>query len=199
MSKTPDNDVDSRSSATAAAADMEPVKAMAEPASSSNLAMTAFTEYASYSPTSTHKCWAVVSAKAPHYEPTTRASVDLVAVIDRSGSMTGSKIEMVKEAMLFVINQCKWNNKNTLIVILMISCCYFSVKETDRFSLVVYDANAEVKFELINMTAENKKEAKSVVEAVAVGSCTNLCAGLIQGELIISLSWLQHTSDLSNC
>jgi len=69
--------------------------------------MSAVAEYACYSPASAHKCWAVVSAKAPLYEPTARASIDLVAVIDRSGSMTGRKIAMVKEALLFVVDQCK--------------------------------------------------------------------------------------------
>jgi len=50
----------------------------------------------------------------------------------------------------------------------------------------VYDANTEVKFELMNMGLAYKKKAKSVIESVEVGSCTNLCGGLIQGE------WIGH-------
>ena len=50
-------------------------------------------------------CWATASFKAPFYEPTSRPSVDIVAVIDKSGSMSGVKLDLVKETLLFVIDQ----------------------------------------------------------------------------------------------
>ncbi len=71
------------------------------------ISLSATTEYACYSPASQHQCWAVVTSKAPFYEASSRASVDIVAVIDRSGSMTGHKLLMVKNTLLFVIDQCK--------------------------------------------------------------------------------------------
>ena len=70
--------------------------------------LTATTEYVSYNPATKQQCWAVTSLKAPFYEPSDRASVDIVAVIDKSGSMRGQKIALVRETLLFVIDQCKW-------------------------------------------------------------------------------------------
>lgn len=51
--------------------------------------------------------WCVCTMKAPYYEPTARAPVDIVAVIDKSGSMHGEKLDLVKETLEFVIDQCK--------------------------------------------------------------------------------------------
>ena len=52
-------------------------------------------------------CWAMVSLKAPAYEPTERSAIDLVAVVDKSGSMSGEKMKLVKETMHFVVDQRK--------------------------------------------------------------------------------------------
>ena len=64
-------------------------------------------EYVSY-PLTEQTCWAVTSFKAPFHETTSRASVDIVAVIDKSGSMKGEKLKLVQETLHFVIDQCKW-------------------------------------------------------------------------------------------
>ena len=90
-------------------------KEMDEPAvggsAATDINLTSSTEYACYSPAVKQQCWAVTSLKAPFYEPTARSAVDIVAVIDKSGSMRGSKIDLVKETLLFVIEQCEfcWN------------------------------------------------------------------------------------------
>ena len=63
-------------------------------------------EFKCYAPGGLEKCWATATLRAPFFEPTTRAEIDLVAVIDRSGSMSGSKIKLVKETLEFVIDQC---------------------------------------------------------------------------------------------
>ncbi|KAL5515927.1 hypothetical protein EMCRGX_G001172 [Ephydatia muelleri] len=101
----------------------------------------------------------LVNVKAPLFEPETRVPIDVVAVIDVSGSMAGSKLERVKKTLLFVIGQ---------------------LKECDRFSLVTYDTNVYLKFELIKMT-QDKAIATSTVEAIRAGSSTNLCGGLLKG------------------
>ena len=80
-------------------------------AGGTTIVLTAITEYACYSPGSLQECWAVTSLKAPLYEPSARASVDIVAVIDKSGSMRGQKIALVRETLLFVIDQCKFIKK----------------------------------------------------------------------------------------
>ncbi len=67
--------------------------------------LSASAEFACYSERSEQLCWAVTNLKAPYYEPTSRAPVDIVAVIDKSGSMGGQKIQLVKKTLLFVVDQ----------------------------------------------------------------------------------------------
>lgn len=71
-------------------------------------------EFSAY-PLVTQTAWAVCTLKAPFYEPTARAPVDIVAVIDKSGSMHGEKLDLVKETLEFVIDQCKINHPRKLI------------------------------------------------------------------------------------
>ena len=76
------------------------------PTVSEQISLDCSAEYASY-PLTEQSCWAITSIKAPFYEPTSRSSVDIVAVIDKSGSMAGSKLALVKKTLLFVIDQCE--------------------------------------------------------------------------------------------
>ena len=76
------------------------------PAASEQISLNCSAEYASY-PLTEQSCWAITSFKAPFYEPTSRSSVDIVAVIDKSGSMRGDKIALVRKTLLFVIDQCE--------------------------------------------------------------------------------------------
>ncbi|XP_064400224.1 uncharacterized protein LOC135346514 [Halichondria panicea] len=128
------------------------------------IALECSTEYVSY-PLTEQTCWAVTSFKAPFYEPTSRASVNIVAVIDKSGSMKGEKLKLVKETLHFVIDQ---------------------LKETDRLSVVTYDAYIYVNFDLMLMNKANKKEAKALVDSIRSGTQTNLCGGLLKGMELIS-------------
>lgn len=56
------------------------------------------------------------------------------------------------------------------------------MKEDDRMSLVTYDSDVSLVFGLIKMDKANKERAKSFVEAIHDGSCTNLCGGLLKGK-----------------
>ena len=55
------------------------------------------------------------------------------------------------------------------------------MKECDRFSLVTYESNVDLKFGLIKMTSDNKTIAATAIEAMIAGSETNLCGGLLKG------------------
>ncbi len=59
----------------------------------------------------------------------------------------------------------------------------FTVKETDRLSVVTYDAYIYVNFDLMLMNKANKKEAKALVDSIRSGTQTNLCGGLLKGTL----------------
>ena len=65
-------------------------------------------EFSAY-PLVEQPAWSDCTIKAPFYEPSSRAPVDIVAVIDKSGSMHGEKLDLVKETLEFVIDQCKHN------------------------------------------------------------------------------------------
>ena len=70
------------------------------------VALSLSAEYALYPRGYNQVCWATASLKAPFYEAAARAPVDIVAVIDKSGSMHGAKLDLVKKTFLFVIDQC---------------------------------------------------------------------------------------------
>ena len=71
------------------------------------ITLTAAAEFACYPPSKEQPCWAIASLRAPFYEPTSRSPVDIAAVIDKSGSMRGKKLDLVKKTLLFVIDQCE--------------------------------------------------------------------------------------------
>ena len=91
-------------------------------------------------------------------EDNTRAQVDLVAVIDRSGSMSGDKINLVKETLLFVLTQ---------------------LTAKDRLCLIVYDDEVESVFELTYVTEEGRSYLRSKINSVTVRVRTDLCGGLL--------------------
>jgi len=75
------------------------------------------TQYSAYDHTKdTSNCIAMATVKAPLYEPQSRSAVDIVAVIDRSGSMAGVKLNLVKKTLLFVIDQCMFHCVYMLMV-----------------------------------------------------------------------------------
>ena len=85
-----------------------PSERMATPAQATDrLTLSAAAEFACYPPSKEQSCWAIASLRAPLYEPTSRSPVDIAAVIDKSGSMRGTKLEMVKKTLLFIIDQCE--------------------------------------------------------------------------------------------
>ena len=82
---------------------------MATPAQANDrLTLSAAAEFACYPPSKEQSCWAIASLRAPLYEPTSRSPVDIAAVIDKSGSMRGTKLDLVKKTLLFVIDQCEY-------------------------------------------------------------------------------------------
>jgi len=97
---------------------------------------------------------------APFFEAASRASIDLVAVIDRSGSMEGEKIRLVQETLRFMIDQ---------------------LKASDSLALVLYSDQVNTALQLTAMDPKGKEQALAAVEQMTAGGCTNLCAGLLTG------------------
>lgn len=96
---------------------------------------------------------------------TTRNPIDVVIVLDKSGSMTGEKLELCKRTMDFLVNN--------------------GLTENDYLSLVTFDSNVTVNYPGGMMTKENKAIVLERVAAIHDGSATNLSDGLFTGLNIL--------------
>eukprot|EP00301_Raphidiophrys_heterophryoidea_P019621 c4517_g1_i1.p1 GENE.c4517_g1_i1~~c4517_g1_i1.p1 ORF type:complete len:475 (+),score=184.24 c4517_g1_i1:57-1427(+) len=113
----------------------------------------------------------VVSIVAPAAPaPTTateqkRTGIDLVAVLDRSGSMAGEKMKMLHRTVELLIQH---------------------LKDIDRLALVSYDDNVETPLELTKMDENGKSKARDALKNITDRGCTNLSGGLMQGLEVLA-------------
>uniref|UniRef100_A0A0D3GVX8 RING-type domain-containing protein n=1 Tax=Oryza barthii TaxID=65489 RepID=A0A0D3GVX8_9ORYZ len=110
----------------------------------------------------------LVHAKAPSIavaEATAaaRAPVDLVTVLDVSGSMEGYKLTLLKRAMGFVIDK---------------------LGPGDRLAVVSFSYNAQRVIRLTRISDDGKASAKSAVESLAAGGGTNILKGLVEAARV---------------
>ncbi|KAJ4878985.1 Zinc finger (C3HC4-type RING finger) family protein [Raphanus sativus] len=96
---------------------------------------------------------------------TTRAPLDLITVLDVSGSMEGTKLQLLKNAVAFVID---------------------NLGETDRLSVIAFSSNARRLFPLRLMTETGKREAIQSVNSLVAGGGTNIAEGLKIGARVIA-------------
>lgn len=93
----------------------------------------------------------------------------VIFALDRSGSMSGKKIEQAKQALKFVIN---------------------NLREADLFNIVVYDGNVEsFQPELQRYDETTRKAAMTFIDGIYTGGSTN-----ISGALTTSLKMIQDAS-----
>ncbi|XP_010488284.1 PREDICTED: uncharacterized protein LOC104766149 [Camelina sativa] len=97
-------------------------------------------------------------------ERRTRAPLDLIAVLDVSGSMHGVKLELMKKAMGFVIQ---------------------NLGETDRLSVISFSSTALRLFPLRLMSDTGKQAAMQAVNSLAARGGTNIAEGLKIGARVI--------------
>jgi uncharacterized protein YegL/soluble cytochrome b562 len=105
----------------------------------------------------------MASLKAPLFEKdeeNKRPPIDICMVVDRSGSMAGAKLNLVKEAMTFVVE---------------------NLQPEDTMSIVTYDTTVNVPLEVTKTDKSGKEKAQKAIEAIEVGGSTDLCAGLLRG------------------
>ncbi|KAJ8772254.1 hypothetical protein K2173_027431 [Erythroxylum novogranatense] len=91
---------------------------------------------------------------APLLDPSQRAPIDLVTVLDVSGSMTGAKLQMLKRAMRLVIS---------------------SLGSADRLSVVAFSGIPKRLLPLKRMTAHGQRTARRIVDRLKCGQGT--CVG----------------------
>lgn len=104
-----------------------------------------------------------VKAEAVNLQPKT-----VILVLDRSGSMSGKKIEQAREALKFVLN---------------------NLREGDLFNVVAYDSNIEsFRAELQRFDSTSRTEALGWVNGLYAGGSTN-----ISGALTTALKMIQDS------
>lgn len=90
-------------------------------------------------------------------------ALNLVAVVDRSGSMDGEPIELVKIALSAMVKQ---------------------LDHKDQISIVSYGSDAELILKPTSVTQANIDNINTVIMGIEVNGGTNLEAGLIMGYAI---------------
>ncbi|XP_057532775.1 E3 ubiquitin-protein ligase WAV3 [Amaranthus tricolor] len=106
-----------------------------------------------------HETYAVaLRVKAPPttaeiLSPTNRAPIDLVTVLDISGSMIGPKLQMLKRAMRLVIS---------------------SLSSSDRLSIVAFSSTPQRLMPLRRMTSQGQKSARKIVDHLFCGQGTSV-------------------------
>lgn len=105
----------------------------------------------------------------PQMAQNSRASVDLVTVLDVSGSMAGTKLALLKRAMGFVIQ---------------------NLGPSDRLSVIAFSSTARRLFPLRRMTEAGKQEALQAVNTLMSNGGTNIAEGLRKGaKVIVDRKW----------
>ncbi|KAK9284083.1 hypothetical protein L1049_012343 [Liquidambar formosana] len=95
---------------------------------------------------------------------TPRAPVDLVTVLDISGSMAGTKLALLKRAMGFVIQNLGSN---------------------DRLSVIAFSSTARRLFPLRRMSDTGRQQALLAVNSLVANGGTNIAEGLRKGAKVM--------------
>ena len=94
-----------------------------------------------------------------------RPALNLCLVIDRSGSMSGGKLEYARQAAAHAVQQ---------------------LREGDQIAVVAFDNNVEVVSPSLPATAQNKHQVVSLIAGIREGGSTNLSGGWLTGCQLIA-------------
>lgn len=104
------------------------------------------------------------SNSAPLLDPSHRAPIDLVTVLDVSGSMTGAKLQMLKRAMRLVIS---------------------SLGSADRLSIVAFSAFPKRLLPLRRMTVQGQRAARRIVDRLVSSQGTSVGEALRKATKVL--------------
>ncbi|KAJ1298847.1 hypothetical protein BS78_01G485200 [Paspalum vaginatum] len=108
----------------------------------------------------------LIHLRAPKssHSTSSRAPLDLVTVLDASGSMAGTKLALLKNAMNFVIQ---------------------TLGPNDRLSVIAFSSTARRLFPLRRMTLTGRQQALQAVSSLVASGGTNIADGLKKGAKVI--------------
>ncbi|CAL5016010.1 unnamed protein product [Urochloa decumbens] len=93
-----------------------------------------------------------------------RAPVDLVTVLDVSGSMSGTKLALLKQAMGFVVQH---------------------LRPSDRLSVITFSSTAQRLFPLRRMSHHGRQQALQAINLLGAGGGTNIADALKKAVKVI--------------
>ncbi|KAE9585764.1 hypothetical protein Lal_00009950 [Lupinus albus] len=105
----------------------------------------------------------ITESSSPTSVQNSRAPIDLVTVLDVSGSMAGTKLALLKRAMSFVIQ---------------------NLSSSDRLSVVAFSSTARRIFPLQRMTGTGRQQALQAVNSLSPSGGTNIAEGLRKGAKV---------------
>jgi Ca-activated chloride channel homolog len=100
---------------------------------------------------------AMLDLEAPAAPPSARAPLDVALVIDRSGSMAGAKLDVVKQSAAYLVRRMGGD---------------------DRLALVTYDDEVQL---ITSLAGPEKDEVLELIEGITSGGGTNLSGGWLKG------------------
>ncbi|CAD8110764.1 unnamed protein product [Paramecium sonneborni] len=93
-----------------------------------------------------------------------RANIDLMCVVDVSGSMDGEKIKLVQNSLRYIQK---------------------ILKPTDRIALVSFSTQAGINLQWTRNLVENKKTIKKAIKNIKIRDSTNIASGVALGLRMI--------------
>ncbi|KAL6655812.1 hypothetical protein ACP70R_006638 [Stipagrostis hirtigluma subsp. patula] len=120
-----------------------------------NIELNGFIKYSSLARSKSYERVPVmIQVTAPRYTQRSRVPIDLVLVLDKSGSMMSeSDIEQVKQGCKFVVH---------------------NLEARDRLSIVAVDSDAREIFRLRHMTDKAKRSANKLIGSLCAGGDNNI-------------------------
>lgn len=127
------------------------------------LAVNLYTNYDKVFFGAPNKVYGLIEIKAPEKDAIpelARKALNLIAAIDVSGSMSGTKIECARDSVIKLIE---------------------NLTDSDTFGIVLFDTDVKVLSPVVKTDQASRDELKRLVSGIGSGSSTNMAGGMAEG------------------